>query len=102
MVTADSGEDLILLTEDKKYAANQEKAESIPSEAKTLRPRRFRIWQRPPGTPITAIPEDLNHTRSSRFSISRLPLQRSRHAQIRLESYNQHSHGSRIRITLVV
>ncbi len=37
MVTADAGEDLILFTSDNKYAANQEKANSNPSEAKILR-----------------------------------------------------------------
>jgi len=36
MVTADAGEDLILLTPDKKYAANQEKASSSPSRADAL------------------------------------------------------------------
>ena len=36
MVTADAGEDLILLTPDKKYAANQEKASSYPSRADAL------------------------------------------------------------------
>ena len=36
MVTADAGEDLILLSPDKKYAANQEKASSYPSSANAL------------------------------------------------------------------
>ncbi len=36
MVTADAGEDLILLSPDKKYAANQEKASSHPSRANIL------------------------------------------------------------------
>lgn len=33
MVTADAGEDLILISKDGKYAANQEKAISIPKAA---------------------------------------------------------------------
>ena len=36
MVTADSGEDLILISTDGKYAANQEKAVSIFEEGKSL------------------------------------------------------------------
>ncbi|WP_269622532.1 proline--tRNA ligase [Prochlorococcus marinus] len=37
MVTAEAGEDLILVSPDKKYAANQEKAISHPNEAQKLR-----------------------------------------------------------------
>merc|ERR1712159_563721 len=36
MVTADSGEDLILISSDSKYGANQEKAVSIIEEAQSL------------------------------------------------------------------
>ena len=36
MVTADAGEDLILISDDGQYAANQEKAVSIPPAASPL------------------------------------------------------------------
>ncbi|KGG12883.1 MULTISPECIES: proline--tRNA ligase [Prochlorococcus] len=36
MVTADAGEDLILISSDGRYSANQEKAVSIPKQAKAL------------------------------------------------------------------
>ena len=36
MAIADSGEDLILVSQDEKYSANQEKAVSIPQEAKKI------------------------------------------------------------------
>ena len=39
MVTADAGEDLILISRDGSYAANQEKAISVPSEAIPLPPQ---------------------------------------------------------------
>ena len=39
MVTADAGEDLILISSDSKYAANEEKASSIPNEAILLSPQ---------------------------------------------------------------
>ena len=45
MVTADAGEDLILISDDGQYAANQEKAVSIPSAASPL-----------PGGPEESIP----------------------------------------------
>ncbi len=43
MVTADSGEDLILFTGDKKYAANQEKAQSDPPKANILENQKVSI-----------------------------------------------------------
>ncbi len=45
MVTADSGEDLILFTPDKKYAANQEKAQSNPPKAHPLRKQKALILE---------------------------------------------------------
>ena len=47
MVTAESGEDLILISSDGKYGANQEKAVSIIEEGKSLEPNKPSIIKTP-------------------------------------------------------
>ncbi len=47
MVTAESGEDLILISSDGKYAANQEKAVSLIDEGKLLKPNKPSIISTP-------------------------------------------------------
>ena len=52
MVMANAGEDLILSTPDGKYAANQEKAVSVPSQAEALQPAEERRLETPGQTTI--------------------------------------------------
>ncbi len=55
MVTAEAGEDLILTSADGRYAANQERAESLPAEAVPLEAQPCRLLD----TPARATVEDL-------------------------------------------
>ena len=55
MVTAEAGEDLILTSDDGRYAANQERAESLPAEAVPLEAQPCRLLD----TPGRATVEDL-------------------------------------------
>ncbi|WP_115017136.1 proline--tRNA ligase [Synechococcus sp. UW140] len=55
MVTADAGEDLILTSEDGSYAANLEKAVSIPSEATPLPPGEAVVLNTPGQKTIEAL-----------------------------------------------
>ena len=55
MVTADAGEDLILLSDDGTYAANQEKAVSVPSQAVQLDGAAMELISTPDETSIDAL-----------------------------------------------
>ena len=57
MVTADAGEDLILISDDGVYSANQEKAVSLPSTAVPLQAAELALVETPDQASITAVCE---------------------------------------------
>ena len=57
MVTADAGEDLILISDDGVYSANQEKAVSLPSAAVPLQAAELALVETPGQASITAVCE---------------------------------------------
>ena len=57
MVTADAGEDLILISDDGIYSANQEKAVSLPSTAVPLQAAELALVETPDQASITAVCE---------------------------------------------
>ena len=57
MVTADAGEDLILISDDGVYSANQEKAVSLPFAAVPLQSAEFALVETPGQASITAVCE---------------------------------------------
>ena len=57
MVTADAGEDLILISDDGSYSANQEKAVSLPSTAVPLQAAELALVETPDQASITAVCE---------------------------------------------
>ena len=57
MVTADAGEDLILISDDGIYSANQEKAVSLPSAAVPLQAAELALVETPGQASITAVCE---------------------------------------------
>ena len=57
MVTADAGEDLILISDDGVYSANQEKAVSLPSPAVPLQTAGMALVETPGQTSIAAVCE---------------------------------------------